>query len=394
MVRVIEAFADAEPFRAEWNELVVRSGCDIYQTYEWCSVWWRHYGSRRQLQILLYFLGGELVGVIPAFIENLWLGPVRIRVGKLIGSDFSIQFCNLAVMSDALGDSVSSAIRHLMGERRCDVFIVGPLSGPAARIEEILACGRNVAGLVKSAGRRGRSVSTRFDLPGTFLEYLTAIGSRQRANYNRSLKRFAGNHQVVTDTVSDSEMVLREIERFKSLHETQWAAEGKLGHFKDWPLATEFNRDLVEIFGKLGMVRFFRILADGRVASSQFCLLFAGVNYWRLPGRECRPDWADLSIGKMGLIRMFEACISHGVAVVEGGRGHYDYKLQLGGQEWPLATIQFTRRGAGVGMRVRLFRLLAFLLNLVYYKIFFIRLAPEVPCLRHSLWPVWIRSTW
>ncbi len=393
-IRVLHSFADAEPMQTAWNDLVLRSGADVYQTFEWCRLWWRHYGMHRQLQLLLCFSGEEMVGLIPAFVETLWLGPARIRAAKLIGSDFSLQLCNLPIMPDAIEQAVSRAVRHFLGDEKCDVWIAGPLSGPTARIEEILDTGRNETELVESAESLGHSITTRFDLPHHFDEYLNEIGSRQRGNYNRSLKQFAKNHQVVTDTVTEPEEVLREFERFQWLHQAQWAAEGKLGHFVDWPKAAEFNRDLVMSFGKLGMVRFFRILADAQVASSQFCLLFGGTNYWRLPGRVCKPDWEKLSLGKMGLIQMIEASLDQGVTAVEGGRGHYDYKLQLGGREWPLRTLQFTRRGLGVSMRVKLFRAFASVLNVVYYKILFLRLLPRFPILQRSLWPVWIRSTW
>lgn len=392
--RVLLSFTDAEPYHAAWNDLVLRSGADVYQTFEWCRLWWRHYGTRRQLQLLLGFSGDELVGVIPAFMETLWLGPARIRVAKLIGSDFSLQLCNLAVLPEVLEAVVSRTIGHFLGAQQCDVWIAGPLAGPAARMDEILAAGRKETTLVATAEITGNGCSTRFDLPQGFDAYLNQIGSRQRGNYSRSLKQFSKLHQVAADTVSDPDAVLREYDSFQELHEAQWANEGKLGHFGDWPQAAEFTRDLIESFGKLGMVRFFRILADARVASSQFCLVFGATNYWRLPGRECNPEWDKLSLGKMGLVQMIEASLDQGVATVEGGRGHYDYKLQLGGREWPLRTLLFTRRGFGVSLRVKLFRAFAAVLDVLYYKILFVRLAPRFPQLQRTLWPVWIRSTW
>lgn len=393
-VRVLRSFEDAEAFRAAWNELVLKSGADVYQTFEWCRAWWNHYGKRRSAHLLLFSSGENLVGIVPAFTETLWLGPARIRAAKLMGSDFSLQFCNLPVLPEVLDETVSHALRYFLGEQRCDVFVTGPLSGPSARVDEILAAGRAETNLVETAEALGNSISTRFDLPDEHAQYLELIGSRQRGNYNRSVKQLEKNHKVLTDTVSDADDVLREFDNFQVLHEAQWSAEGKLGHFGDWPRAAEFNRELVKELGKQDIVRFFRIHADGVVASSQFCFVFGGTNYWRLPGRECRAEWEKLSLGKMGLIQMIEASMSEGVRAIEGGRGHYDYKLQLGGKEWPLRTIQFTRKGFGVSIRVRLFMALAKLLNIAYYKILFVRLAPRFPVLKGSLWPVWIRSTW
>ncbi len=106
-VRVLHSFEDAEFFRSAWNDLVLRSGADIYQTFDWCRLWWKYYGVNRQLHIVLCFSGEELVGIIPGFTETLWLGPARLRVAKLVGSDFTVHLCNLPVLSDALSWVVS-----------------------------------------------------------------------------------------------------------------------------------------------------------------------------------------------------------------------------------------------------------------------------------------------
>ena len=261
------SFAGAEPHHQAWNELALRSGADIYQTFEWCRAWWRHYGSGRKLSLLLCFSGDDLVGVVPSFMETLWLGPVWVRTAKLIGSDFSLQLCNLPVMADVLDRVVSLTVRHFLVERQCDVLLIGPLSGPKARMEAILDAGRNERDSVERAECLGNSVSTRFELPENFAEYQERIGSRQRGNFSRSVKQFEKSHRVSTDTVSAPEDVAGEFEDFRLIHEAQWAAEAKLGHFGDWPGAAEFNRELVDCLGKLGMVRFYRILADGKVAS-------------------------------------------------------------------------------------------------------------------------------
>lgn len=393
-VRVLHSFADAETLRPAWNELVLRCGADVYQTFDWCRLWWQHYGARRQLHLLLCSSNEELVGVVPAFVETLWLGPVRLRVAKLVGADFSLHLCNLPVVSDALPSVTAHAIRHLLGQHRCDLLLLGPLSGPGARLDELLAAGRQEPALVDKADTLGKSCNTYIELPGKFSEYEKAIGNKQRGNLNRTVAQFSKAHRVAFDVVSHPGQLAAEFENFRALHESQWRAEGKLGHFGDWPDAEGYNRDLVRTLGAQGMVRFHRILADDRVVSSQYSYVFGGTNYWRLPARAFAPEWDRLSFGRMGLAKMIEASISEGLHTIEGGRGYYAYKLQMGGREWPLRTVQFVRRGPGVSVRVRVFRTFASLLNLAYYKVVFARLAPRLPALQHSLWPVWIRSTW
>jgi CelD/BcsL family acetyltransferase involved in cellulose biosynthesis len=391
---VFHSFSEAEPFRSAWNELVLRSGADIYQTYDWCRIWWQHYGDRRQLHLLLCFSGEELVGVIPAFIENLGLGLARVRVSKLVGSDYTLNLCNLPILPDSLPMVVSRAIHHFLGEHHCDLFLLGPLSGPAARVAELITVGQNEHECVAKVESLGDSCNTYIKLPSTFDEYLKAIGKQQRGNLNRTISQFSKAHKVVFDVVTAPEKMAAEFEGFCRLHNAQWRAEGKLGHFGDWPEAENFNRELIRALGGQGMVRFHRILANDQVVSCQYNFVFGNTNYWRLPARVFAPEWDRLSFGRMGLAKMIEASIAEGQHTIEGGRGHYAYKLQMGGREWPLRTIQFMRHGPGVSARVRMFKAFATLLNIFYYKVLFCRLAPRFPALRRPLWRIWIRSTW
>jgi len=231
-------------------------------------------------------------------------------------------------------------------------------------------------------------------LPDTFKEYLKSLGAKERGNFSRRRTQLSKGHRVTFDVVSQVDKVASEFEGFRLLHDAQWQAEGKLGHFGDWPNAGNFHRDLVRTLGRQGMVRFYRILTDDRIISSQFCYVFRETNYWRLPARVYGEEWDRLGLGKMGCVKMIEGSLEAGLQIVEAGRGHYEYKIQLGGREWPLRTVQFVRRGPGVSARVRVFRTFASLLDLVYYKVVFARLAPRMPALRRPLWPVWIRSTW
>jgi CelD/BcsL family acetyltransferase involved in cellulose biosynthesis len=394
LVQTFHSFSEVESFRTAWNELVQRSGADIYQTFEWCSIWWKYYGKGRQLHLLLCFQGEDLVGIIPAFTETLGWGPVGIRVAKLIGADFTLHLCKLPVIPDSLSPVVSHAIRYFFGKHRCDLILFGPLSGPAAQTDEILAAAKQESESVAKAETLGDSCNTYFHLPSNPEEYLKGLGKQHRSNYSRKMTQFTKSHRVAFDVVSDPNKVLEEFDRFQKMHDEQWRLEGKLGHFGDWPHALAFNRDLVQTLGAQGHVRFYRIWADNEVVSSQFSYVFGSTNYWRLPARACSEHWSRFSFGYMGLVKMFEDSMAEGFQTVEGGRGHYTYKLHLNGREWPMRTIQLTRKGSGASGRVRLFRSVAALFDIVYYKIIFARLAPRMSFFRRSLWPIWIRSNW
>jgi CelD/BcsL family acetyltransferase involved in cellulose biosynthesis len=311
-----------------------------------------------------------------------------------VGTDFTLHLCNLSVLSTALRRVISATINHFLGARGCDVLLIGPLSGPSARIDEIAEVARDQHDPVQRVDALGDTCTTYFHLPASFDEYLNSLSKQQRYNFTRKMTHLSKAHKVRCDVVSAPDEVMAEFEAFRELHETQWRREGKLGHFGDWPRGEDFNRQLVRTLGPRGMVRFHRIMADAEVVSSQFSFPFGGTTYWRLPARASATEWDRFSFGWLGLAKLFEASIQEGRCIVEGGRGHYAYKLQLGGREWPLRTLQVVRRGRGVAERLRAFRFFARQLDIAYYKIVFARLAPRMPLLRRRLWPLWIRSTW
>jgi CelD/BcsL family acetyltransferase involved in cellulose biosynthesis len=392
--RVFESYDEAGTFSAAWDDLVIRTGTDIYQTYDWCRIWWRHYGQGRRLQLLLGFSDDRLVGVMPIFTEILWLVAARIRVAKLVGSDFSLQSCNLAIEDIYLPAFVAEAIERLFGECSCDLLLLGPLSGRTAMIDEILTVALPLVDFIQETESIGSGCATRFELPSDFSSYLNGIGSRQRGNYKRAMKQWAERSHIKADIVRAANEIRDEFGRFAVLHEEQWKQAGKLGHFGDWPAAMEFNRDLVECFSVQDKVRFYRIQADDTVATSQYCFVHNRTNYWRLPARAGIHDGERLGLGRLGLVKMIEDSIADGISIIEGGRGHYDYKVQLGATEWPLRTVQIMRSGTTVWLRVKLFRMFARLLNLAYYKVFFLRITPRFRWLNRPLWATWIRSTW
>jgi CelD/BcsL family acetyltransferase involved in cellulose biosynthesis len=151
---------------------------------------------------------------------------------------------------------------------------------------------------------------------------------------------------------------------------------------------------LIQQLGSNNQVRFYRILADDKIISSQFSFVFNRTNYWRLPARVNGPEWDRLSLGRMGLGKMVESSIDEGLQKIEGGRGHYAYKMQMGGVEHPLGTVEVVRNSPGVAARLQLFKAAAKILDIAYYKFVFARVAPRFPAVRKPLWPYWVRVTW
>lgn len=234
---------------------------------------------------------------------------------------------------------------------------------------------------------------TIFELPEAFDKFFDNISKSKKKHYRQGVKRLKKSFETTFLVVSDSEKILDEFEKFAQLHSKQWKHENKLGHFLDWPSALCFHRDLVKSFSKTNRVRITKMSTDNKDVAMQYSYFFGDRNHWFLPAREPGQEWNRFELGIVTFMQLVEVSIGEGITCIDGGQGHYDYKLKLGAREYPLQSILITGGAFQKRFKTKLFLWFSSSLHVVYYKIWFCRLAPKFPFIfRRSLWKLWIRT--
>ncbi len=377
--------------REEWDRFAADAGGGIYFSYDWCRTWWKHYGLHRTLQIFLFRVGKQLEGLVPVFIDRVRLGPVKLRIAKLVGSEYTMTLCNPPILPKYTEAIYESLIEHLIRSHHCDAIWLGPLFDAGGTAEELRKVCRKPSIPATIIQDTLFAPHTSFTLPGTFQKYLDSLDKRQRTNYRRDWNLLNRDFRVEVDVIKDPARAQAEFLQFKTMHDRQWQAEGKLGHFGDWPGAEAFNLDLVKNLASNGRLRMIRLLANQQVVSCQLCYRFGDDLYWRLPARINGTEWDRYGLGRIGLIKMIELAIAEGVRHIEAGIGHYDYKIKLGGVEVSLRSILIAADRKSSRLKTCVFCRLAKTIHLLYYRIWFNRLAPRLPLKRRPLWKTWIR---
>jgi CelD/BcsL family acetyltransferase involved in cellulose biosynthesis len=390
--RVLTEFDESEVSRDEWDALVAAQNGNLYMTFDWCRTWWRFYGRNRDLHILVFRRGDELVAILPMFVETLWLGPVWLKLAKPIGADFSIQLCNFPVREGRAAAVLREAIPYFTGTCGCDAVLFSPLSAHFNGFTEFQAACRADAPGARLAQDQVIDCHSIFGLPADFESYLGSIGKSQRANYKRDLNLLRKSFTVATDTISEPARLTEEFGVFSKMHKIQWNSEGKQGHFQDWPHSYEFNLELVKAQAEHGRARLYRLLLNGEPAAYQYGFVFNDWLYWRLPARVSGKEWNRFGLGRMGLAKLLESAIAEGVRFVEGGQGHYEYKTQMGATESDVHSLVIVSEKTGAMGRYRLMKMLSELLTVAYYKVLYRRIYPRVRFLRRPFARIWIRS--
>jgi len=374
-----------------WDELVEATNAGIYLTYDWCQSWWEQYGLNRELRIFLIYEtnGDHLVGVLPMFIDHIRVGLKKINLAKMLGSDFTIGTCEIPVLSEWMSQAVQSVITELTVNDHCDAVLLGP----SVSLETQSLVGRGIGQMgnaVKSIACPSKRPHSIFECPETFDEYLKSLSKSTRKSCNNWWNRLCKNYDISEDVVVVPSGEENSFAEFMEMHAAQWQGEGKLGHFGDWPFADKFHSDLA--CRQANRNRFFllRILDEDKVISYQYVYACGNILHWMLPARIVDSELDRLSLGRVSLVRLMNWAINEGYSYIDAGAGHYPYKLQLGAKEYERQFFLIVKNKLGSQWRLFAFRLQGKLLNFLYYKLWFARVAPKLN-IQRPLWKSWIR---
>jgi len=384
---VFDDFAKLEPMRGDWDAFVERVGGDLFATFDWCDVWWRHYGDNRRLHVhvLREGAGGAIVGILPLFSERLRVGPCALRVVRLVGCDHSVTSVAPAIEMAQAGRVVGAVIDHLSREGSWDVLQIGPLPGYFEQAEPLASAVAACPG-VADVARLERAPHMYFRVPSSYDAFLENLNTKERRNVRRDERKLEERGAVFRELIRARVEVTPAFDAFVEMHQAHWRELGHLGHFADWPGAVAFHHDMALRQFDRGRLMLSRVRVGEETLASEYSYSFGRRAHWILAARR---DGVPGRIGFCGLVR--HACDS-GLTLIDAMRGSYEYKRLLGAEVAPQQSIVAVRCGAMSSLRYKAMCAAARCLDLAYYRVYFSRLAPKLPVKPGPLWRSWIRS--
>jgi len=391
--RRYESFGQLGSIADEWDECVRRSDGDIYSTFDWCRTRWKFYGHNRRLEVYLVRRGTDLVAIFPFFRERSWLAGLPLRLIRIVGCDHSVTTCNV-VITPYLENEVTAVLVTSLERSGAnwDVIHIGPLPGYAKRTEHFVKALKHHCLEARLRYDRNVSVQTVFPLPRTYAEYVKALSRNERHSLRRKERGIRKRHRIEYVLRKAPNEVREAFAKSLALHQRQWAIRGKLGHFGDWPDAHAFHETLIRALAPMGRAFIFELLADRTTIGSQYCFRFGRRLHCFLSARDTANTWSRWSPNTLCFMELVRSAIEGGVQIVDALRGYYQYKLSQGGHLVSQESIMIIRRTLRAQAGLSVLRCAAWLLDKVYYRIWFARLAPTLRLLRGPLWTLWIRS--
>lgn len=394
-VEVYEDFAQCENLRQEWDELVRETGGEIFLTYDWCRIWWKYYGANRQAAIFVFRHNGKLVGLLPMFFEKIWLGPVYIRAGKIIATDFTISTIGLPIRKEFLPAVTGQFFRIIACDYPFDILHLGPIAGLYEDFDRLLELCRKHSPPDYRLISSSNNVQTYFMVADSWQQQMQQLSKKQRRITKQKYKALdeviAKDTPVVCKLASD-ENADEVFGRFYELHQKHWEKLGRPGHFGDWPGSAQFHREMAHEQQKHNRLRLLEVTAGPYLLGHKYAYKFGKQYLEFLDSRSEDKKLARASVGRIVFCEQLKKALQENVKYIDSLRGRYEHKLRMGGNLLPINNIYLYSTKRWAKIRIRLFRKLAWLLNICYYKIWYIRIAPKLPLKRRPLWKSWIRS--
>ncbi len=291
--------------RADWRDLVESSpGAGPFQTWEWQSTWFKHFGAGKMPTALVLREGNDLVGLM-AFVKTT--GPWRTMRPLGIGPSDYLRPLSREGFQEPVAEAVSD---HLHSTTDVDLVDLHQL-----RENEPLAS------VCRPDARVTQARCLVLDLPSTYDEYLKMLGKSLRFDVRKLDKSlFSGGRATIAPVPRDE--VRTGFETFLYQHRARWRKKRLPGAFLGRSLA--FHREWIEKAAEREWLRLSLLRLDGQVIGAIYAMRSAGTVYYYQAGFD--PDHSSVSPGTLLVAHTIRTAIEEGATSFDFMRGDEPYK--------------------------------------------------------------------
>lgn len=344
-MRVVEIRQEngIEKMREAWRALQAQCpDLSPFQTWEWNDAWWRHFGARKWLRLLLFQVDNQLVGIAPLY-GSFHLGTPLRRLAW-IGTGQSDYLGPLALPEYA--DAVSAALWTTLEE--------GLRGWDMADLQQLRPDAPLLRPLPHSWSRQSSEYSSVLPmepcpylaLPEAWEAFTATLGKKMRSNlgyYDRLLVRTFPDAEAF---LADETMLEAGMTALFALHQKRWNARwlpGVLGNKR----VQSFHREVAARFLEKGWLRLHLLRAEGDLRAALYCFSLSGRTFYYLGG--FAPEYSKYSLGTHLTAQAIRQSITEKHAEFDFLRGNESYKYRWQPQERINQRILLLRPRRGLG---------------------------------------------
>jgi CelD/BcsL family acetyltransferase involved in cellulose biosynthesis len=329
----LERVVSLESVRGEWTELAEESR-NVFATWEWASIWWRHFGNDRPLVVATFRSAeGTAIAILPLY---LWSAR-PLRVLRFLGHGTADELG--PVCTESRRPEAAEALGRALSDLKWDVFF-----------GETLPSGEDWSRrLGAKVVRKDASPVLCFRREG-WEELLASRSHNFRQQVRRRERNLARAHELRFRLADDANRLDHDLDLLFALHGARWGSDSPF-------CAREaFHRDFAACALERDWLRLWFLEVDGKPAAAWYGFRFGDVESYFQAGRD--PVWERLSVGFVLLVHTIREALADGMREYRFLLGGEDYKYRFANDDRGLATVALARGLLGnaaltAGLRLR-----------------------------------------
>jgi CelD/BcsL family acetyltransferase involved in cellulose biosynthesis len=313
-----------DSLQGDWTRLAAASG-NLFASWEWNELWWRHYGRGRTLRLAVSRRADEEIdAIVPLFVWSR--RPLRIL--RLIGHGH--------------GDLLGPVCRHDDAETAAEVLRLALAGEPYdVFVGDWVAADRDWAGILggRVVRRTGYPI-LRFAEP-SWGEFLTSQSTRFRKSVRYARNRLERNHEV-SYRYADAATLERDLDTAFRLHRARFGEHAGCLFCGDHEA---FQREFAALALERGWLRLLLLEADGTPVCCEYGFFFQDAYFAYQGGRD--PAWDRESVGFLLEVESIRRTLEEGAAEYRflGGEEEYKYRYPTEDPRLETVAVPATVRG-------------------------------------------------
>ena len=309
-VRIESGEGQFAELRARWQDLVSHSNTATpFQTWEWQSLWWKHFGGIKKPIFLVIEEGKDLIALWPLMRSRaVWRKLRPMGVGP---SDYLHP-----LIQTGAEQRISRLIWEALGEvKGIDLIDIHQLRETNA-LAQIASQDLDVQILEQSK-------CLVLDLPETFDAYLSMLGKSLRYDVRRLEKSLFQSGKATVETAK-VDQVEDSMNIFFHQHRKRWHRRGLPGAFLGRSVA--FHTEWTRVAAERGWLRLSTLRLDNQPVGSIYAMALGKTSYYYQAGFDSAHR--AISPGTLLVAHTIQRAINDGQTAFDFMRGDEGYKLR------------------------------------------------------------------
>jgi len=286
-----------EALRGPWRELAAEApGATPFQTFEWQSTWWKHFGGAKVPMALVAYEGKDLVGLMPLVRTR---GPWRAARPMGVGPSDYLH----PIAREGQEERFAAAmLNRLTEERSVDLIDLHQV--------------RETKPLAQAAGESiEQATCLVLDLPDTYDDYLATLGKSLRYDVRKLDKSMFQEGKATIQTYGPED-AQEGLAIFYELHNRRWKERGQWWGGAFVGRTVPFHREWVEMAARQGWLRLSVLRLEGVPIGAIYGMAMGPTTFFYQSGFS--PEHKSVSPGTL--------LVAHTIrTAIEEGRRHFDF---------------------------------------------------------------------